>query len=112
MSYPQIVFLFPMWTTLWITQWIALGRASRTGLLPLGRDAEARGDEAEADHDVPVVQLVDRQGSVRHIEDDDPGQADEEHRQHDGRNPGTVGQLDGGGLLRRRRRVVGLLADT
>src|SRR5690349_17476811 len=119
MSYPQIVVLYPQglcgcFFRLWITQRIALGRAMFTGswprlrpLLPLRGDAESGGDESEADHDVPVVQLVDGQGAVAHVEDDDPGEPDEEHGQHHGRDPGTAVQLDAGRLLRRRRRVIG-----
>ena len=35
--------------------------AGQRPLLPLGGDAESGGDEAEADHDVPVAERVDRQ---------------------------------------------------
>ena len=64
------------------------GELQRCSLLaPASSEGKTNADESEADQHIPSADIWDRVEGLRHIEDDDPDQSDEEGGEHDRNEP-------------------------
>jgi len=53
-------------------------------LAPFSCEAETNSDKAKADNHVPSADIWDREASLRHVENNDPEEADQEISDHYG----------------------------